>query len=142
MQITSIGVQLASAPDAPIYTWQQTWRFFVIGAVYAVGSAILPVAWQLWYNYENYAGPIDWPLLWGTIASTTGPAIYLYWREHRALLKIPPFFDIPDEFKPQLKQVTTMKQTVTTSGTGDGSKVIDTVKETHIEPMPPKPPDV
>jgi hypothetical protein len=42
---------------------------------------------------------------------------------------------------PGVKQVTTMTQTVTGStGTGDGSttKVIETVKETHTEPMPPK----
>jgi len=43
MQITSLGVQLSAAPDAPVYTWQQTWRFFIIGTLYAVGSAVLPV---------------------------------------------------------------------------------------------------
>ncbi len=39
---------------------------------------------------------------------------------------------------PSLKHVTTMTQTVTGSGTGDGSKVIETVKETHTESMPAK----
>src|SRR5450755_4964088 len=36
---------------------------------------------------------------------------------------------------PTVKQVTVMTQTVTGSGTGNGSKVIETVKETHTEPM-------
>ncbi len=36
---------------------------------------------------------------------------------------------------PDVKQVTTMTQTVIPSGIGDGGKVIETVKETHTEPI-------
>lgn len=36
---------------------------------------------------------------------------------------------------PGVKEVVKMTQTVTASGTGDGSKIVETVKETHVEPM-------
>lgn len=133
MQITSVGVNVAGKD----YTWVQTTRFFILGILYASVYALLPVGIMLWHNYRNYTDPPDWNLVWEMTAGAVGPVGFSYWREHKALLKIPPWFDIPDDFKPKLKQVTTMTQTVTTSGTGDGSKVIETVKETHVEPMQP-----
>lgn len=136
MQINSTGVQVAGKD----YSWQQSLRFFVLGIAYATVYALLPVAVVLWHNYQNYTDPIDWSLVWQMLLAAVGPVALSYWREHKALLKVPPWFEIPDEFKPAVKQVTTMTQVVTASGTGDGSKVIETVKETHLEPLAPKEP--
>jgi hypothetical protein len=135
MQISSGGVQVGSTN----YTWQQSLRFFILGITYATVYALLPVGVVLWHNYVNYSDPVDWSLVWQMTLAAVGPAAYSYYREHKALLKAPPWFDIPPEFKPQLKQVTNMTQVVTP--TGDGGKVIETAKETHTEPMVPKTPD-
>lgn len=132
MQISSAGVQVGSSN----YTWQQSLRFFILGITYATVYALLPVGVVLWHNYVNYSDPIDWGLVWQMTLAAIGPAAYSYYREHKALLKAPPWFSIPDEFKPQMKQVTTMTQTVTP--TEAGGKVIETEKETHVEPMTPK----
>lgn len=137
MQISSVGVQLTSAPDAPTYTWVQTTRFFLLGILYASVYALLPVGIMLWHNYRNYTDPPDWKLVWEMIGGAVGPVALSYYREHKALLKIPPWFDIPSEFKPALKQVTTMTQSVTGSTGDGGTKVIETVRETHSEPMVP-----
>lgn len=120
MQISTLGVQLTNEPNAPVYTWQQTWRFFFIGTLYAVGFAVLPVLWQVGHDYVKHDGHVDMPLLWGTILATTGPALYSYWREHKALLKIPPFLDIPPEFLPSGKKL-----------------VLDQTRRTSLAPGPP-----
>lgn len=133
MQIRSTGVQI-SGND---YTWQQTWRFFILGLLYTVLYALIPVAVVLQHNYQNYADPVDWGLVWKLVAAAAGPAAYGYYREKRALLKIPPFFQIPPEFNPDIKQV--KHETETTTVIDPSTTVVDTVTEKHIEQVDPKP---
>jgi hypothetical protein len=42
---------------------------------------------------------------------------------------------------PSVKEVTATTQTITTAGASTPSKIIETVTEKHLEPIPPKPPD-
>lgn len=133
MKIGSVGVTLAGTD----YTWSQSLRFFSLGLAYAVGYALIPIAVVLWHNYENYSDPVDWGLVWKLTLAAVGPAAFSYWREHKALLKVPPWFDIPPEFKPNIKQVERSVQTITPA-TQDTPKTIETVTEKHIEPIDPR----
>jgi len=143
MQITSLGVQLTSAPDAPVYTWQQTTRFFILGILYTSIYALIPIGIMLVHNYNNYADGIDWELVWEMALGAVGPVALSYWREHRALLKIPPFFDLPPEWQPNLnkqKLVQDMTQKVSLDPGSVGvpkSKTIETHLETSLEDKKP-----
>jgi hypothetical protein len=142
MQISSLGVQLSSTPNAPVYTWSQTWRFFLIGLVKAVIYGLIPVAVVLYHNYQNYSDPIDWSLVWEMIGAAVGPVAYSYWSEHKALLKAPPWLDIPPEFQPAVKKVEHTVQ-ITTPATQDTPKIVETTKESHSEivGIPPEKPN-
>lgn len=132
MQISSLGVQLSNTPNAPVYTWGQTWRFFLIGLTYAIGYSLIPISVMLWHNYENYSDPIDWGLTWKVALAMCGREAYGYYREHKALLKPPPWFDIPPEFQPVIKKVEHTVQK-TTPATSDAPKIVETTKESHSE---------
>ncbi len=112
MHVSIGGVQV-SGKD---YTWQESMRFLAIGMSYAVAYALIPVAVVLWHNYENYSDPVDWRLIGKLLIATVGTAVFGYWREHKALFKIPPFLDIPPEFRPDFKgtKTTSMEKHETT----------------------------
>ncbi len=131
MQITSTGVEISGTN----YTWQQSLWFFAVGAVWAVAASLPPVLWTLWYQHQNYSDPIDKTMLKGLVLTAIVPALVGYWQKHKALLKVPPYFVIPPEFHPGVKQVETTKQTITPPATPGDPKVIETVKETHVEPI-------
>lgn len=138
MQVRSSGVQI-SGND---YTWFQTWRFFTLGLFYTVLYALIPVGVVLWHNHENYSDPIDWSLVWKLVVAAAGPAAFAYYREKKALLKIPPFFQIPPEFNLDLKQVKKETTEITElPANPDGSKttIADKVTEKHFEPIDPTP---
>lgn len=94
--------------------------------------SLIPVAVVLWHNYQNYSDPTDWGLLRELVVAAVVPTAWGYWREHRALLKIPPWFDIPPEFQPVIKKVEHTVQ-VTIPATEDTPKTVETTKETHSE---------
>ena len=147
MLVGSEGVKLAGTD----YTWQQTWRFFIIGAIWAVGAAVLPALWIVGWNYVHYSDPIDWPLVWGAAATTAGPILYSYWVQHKNLLKLPPFFQIPPEFHPEIKtskiEERSPHSTETTS-TEDGTVIekrseheTKVTTETTVDLKPNEPPN-
>ena len=86
--------------DKRNYTWQQSLRFFCIGALWAMLTATLPVVWAAYHNWKNYADPIDWDLLRDIAVASAVPALVSYGKAHRNLLKIPPFLELPPEFAP------------------------------------------
>ncbi len=132
MQITSAGVEVSGTT----YTWQQSLWFFAVGAVWAVAAAMPPALWTIYYNYTHYEDPIDPTLMKGLVISTITPALAGYWQKHKALLKMPPYFIIPPEFHPGVKQVETTVQKITPPLAPGDPKVIETVKESHAEAMP------
>lgn len=89
------------APDKADYTWQQRFRFFLIGCLWAVRAATLPVLWTIYHNWSTYSDPQDWVLVRGLILAAVIPSMRDYWESHKNLLRIPPFFDIPPEFQPE-----------------------------------------
>lgn len=76
----------------------------MVGLARAAYYALFPVGVALWHNHKTYSDPIDWELVWWLALSAVGPVALTYWIEHRALLKTPPIFDIPPEFRPTIKQ--------------------------------------
>lgn len=130
MQIMSTGVEISGKE----YTWGQSLRFFVIGALWAIGASLPPVLTALWHNYQNYNDPIDWELMRELTIASIGPALFFYWQKHKALLKLPPWLNIPEEFRPE--KVTTVQQQ------GPKATEVKVVAEGKIDPptLPPKPP--
>jgi len=113
---------LSALGDKTEYTWAQSLRFFIIGAVWAVTASLPPVLWAVWHNYQNYTDPIDWNLIGGMALAATGPALTGYWLSHRNLLKLPPWFEIPAEFHPTKTTVERSEHsTVVTSETPAGT---------------------
>lgn len=100
----------------PEYTWQQTWRFFLLGMFRATCAALLPVAYDVWDWFMNWSGtPIDW---WH-MAKLAGACAIIpaggYWKKHWKQLKVPPAFEVPDSFL-EVTQTTTIVQSTTTKG--------------------------
>ncbi len=105
---------LSALGDKTDYTWGQSLRFFLIGAVWAVAASLPPVLWAIWHNYQNYSDPIDWNLIGGMALAAIGPALTGYWLSHRNLLKLPPWLDIPPEFHPTPSKITIERSEHTT----------------------------
>jgi hypothetical protein len=91
---------LSALGDKTDYTWGESLKFFVLGALWAALAACGSVGWALWHNFQNYSDPIDWGLIQGIAASSMGPALAFYWQSHKNLLKLPPWFEIPAQFQP------------------------------------------
>jgi hypothetical protein len=135
---------LSALGDKTDYAWDQALWYFSIGALKACGYALVPVLVAIWHNYNNYSDPMDWGLIWKLAVSGVGLKLLSYWNEHKALLKMPPFWAIPPEFEPRITveksehttvqtvespgvKVTTelsphTTTTVVVGGTGDGTK--------------------
>lgn len=87
--------------DKTDYTWQQSLKFFCIGALWAAIGSLPPVIWTVWHNYQTYSDAQDWTLNSGVAISAIGPALLGYAKSHMNLLKVPPGLEIPPEFHPE-----------------------------------------
>lgn len=122
MQISTAGVNISGTD----YTWQQSLRFFIIGALWAAGASLPPVAWTFYHNYKHHSGMVDWEFLRGLVASSVGPPLLLYWQKHKALLKMPPWLTVPPEFHPEIRSTTTEEHgphSTEIVGTSDGTVI-------------------
>ena len=114
---------LSALGDKTEYTWAQSLRFFLIGALWAVAASLPPVLWAIWHNYQNYTDPIDWSLIEGMALAAIGPALAGYWLSHRNLLKVPPWLDIPPEFRPSKTTVVRSEHSTVVTAETDKGKV-------------------
>lgn len=100
-------------PVSTQLTWEQTWRFFVLGLLRAVVLASPPLAAWFWNWLHNWDEPIAWNEFWVMFLATVGPPAGLYWKNHWYLLKLPEFLEVPPEFVEATVKTTTTVVTKT-----------------------------
>ena len=126
-------------------TWRQRLRFFLTGAMLTALAALAPVVHTIWYWLANWDDtPFDRKYLWQLAVSCAAVPVYQYYREHKALLKLPPGLIVPPEFAPTLKSksVATESEIVQTPSGQPMLVTETTTKEKRSTPIeiPPDPP--
>lgn len=130
MKIAAIVSPALPAPTSTEITWEQSYRFFLLGCLRATVVTLGPVLRVLWKQHARHS--IHWPDVGWLALTCAGPTALLYWNNHKYLLKIPPFLDVPPEFVQA--EVKTTIRTIEPSPSGAGTTTTQ-VTETHQEPI-------
>ena len=81
-------------PDAPQIPVLPPWpklKVFLIGLVWALGTALVPVAMFVYDSADRYKDdPLDWVMVWHLAVVAGGTGIAGYWRKYKAWLQAPP----------------------------------------------------
>lgn len=98
MKLATVLSPSIPPPTSTVLTWEQSWRFFLLGILRAILLSSLPLVVWLWNWIANWDNPIEWSEFWKLAAATAGPTAALYWKNHWHLLKLPRVLIIPVEF--------------------------------------------
>lgn len=131
MKIAEIVSPTLPAPVSTDLTWEQSWRFFALGCLRATIVTLLPVVRVIWKQLGRQHF-VHWPDVGWLALSCAGPAALLYWNNHKYLLKLPPFLDIPPEFQE------VHVEAMITQTTAEGTQVTK-IDKTTTEPISPEP---
>lgn len=131
----------ASILSTKDWTWQQRLRFFIIGLSFSAFAPLAPMVVCIWWDVAHWDEAIEWKK-YGMAALTAmaQPAVQ-YWREKKALLKLPPGLVLPPEFQPSM-QSKSIEVDTKIAQTTSGQPVLQTTKttiekDTHsIDPPP------
>lgn len=86
------------SPKTTEYTWEQTWRFFLLGLFRALVVSSLPLFVWVWRWYSTSYDPVNWREFWIQAAVTLAAPAGLYWKNHWHMLKLPCILEVPPEF--------------------------------------------
>ncbi len=111
-------------------------RIFILGLLWAIFAAMLPVGVVLWRWVSLWQDPPDGRILGPLAVTCAASGIVGYWRKNKALFQLPPDLEAARELAGAVKRETTV-QTVEHQE-HPSATVITTVKET--ETLPPKEP--
>ncbi len=131
MQISEVVSAVAptlTAPTSTEYTWEQTWRFMIVGCVKALWWSSAPVGTYIYMYY--WEDPFPWRAGLGIASSVWVPTLTKYWKDHWHMLKAPPFMDTPPEWD------TTRVEAKITETTAAGTSVTEIDKTVATPPKP------
>ena len=113
-----------------------TLRVFLLGMLWAMFSAMAPLAVLILDWTARWTDPPDPTMLWHIAATCAVGGAVGYWRKYKALLRLPPDLELARELASQVKTVTTTE--TVEHQTHPTATVTTTVQETKTEPAPPQ----
>lgn len=82
-------------------------RVFALGMLWAIVSAMAPVGVLLWRWISLWQDPPDWRIIGPVAITCAATGAIGFWRKYKALLQLPPTFQLALDLATQIKTVKT-----------------------------------